>query len=683
MTGTLGLHCSQEEMQQLPVLLKAQLEDHKATMIALLNESNRLASERAGETLERIEGLVLQHRSEMIEHSEAMVLKLQRAELSLDESLARFDQQKSSLTVLGGGKSPASSVAYGAPASWDMDELIEGLAAKLEVRDEERQQAMRQHLEELQNALRSQSLGPVARFGNGAPKYRSVREGDRSPRFDDASGAIGTFSDELGAKDSASAEHGEMAREKVSISPPRNSPRNHHAVEQSRASELTTHSTSERGLARMFSIASARSQRHFSGYQAVLDLVSAALIMLNCAWMGIEVDLSNQAAKEGVDSPQWLTWIEVVFAGLFVAEIVGRAYLQGAYFFRRPNLRMNLFDTAVVCFQVIDVTFTFYNTGFLRSVRVLRLFNAARIIRSVDNVRQLRLLVSALSGSMMSLFWVLVLVFFVLYLCALFVMQTIQAHIRSSASLDPSLMKYYGSVPDCMLSLFMAITGGAPWESLLQPLADISVMFVVVYVLFLIFVVCGLMNIITAIFVESTKVLAQKDNQMHVQDIMTSKNSAVAKIRDVLQDVDATNTGMVTGEQVETELRNPVFKKRLKSVGMEVWEARGLFQLLDTDALGQVSIEEFLHGIVRLKCKDQSIDLTTVMYENKRILTRLLAFMRFAEDHFRDMEGLLGLQASGGSGGKRAAGLETYLRDANKSAPEKFMVAGALGRRSH
>uniref|UniRef100_A0A7S1MSK3 EF-hand domain-containing protein n=1 Tax=Alexandrium catenella TaxID=2925 RepID=A0A7S1MSK3_ALECA len=124
----------------------------------------------------------------------------------------------------------------------------------------------------------------------------------------------------------------------------------------------------------------------------------------------------------------------------------------------------------------------------------------------------------------------------------------------------------------------------------------------------------------------------------------------------------------------------------MKGIRIEAWEARGLFQLLDTDALGQVSIEDFLHGLVRLKCKDQGVDLTTVMYENKRILTRLLAFMRFAEDHFRDMESFLGMTSPGASG-RDAAALETYLLDAanclSKSLSGFGHLSEDLGRLGH
>eukprot|EP00415_Alexandrium_ostenfeldii_P002694 UN2694 len=123
-------------------------------------------------------------------------------------------------------------------------------------------------------------------------------------------------------------------------------------------------------------------------------------------------------------------------------------------------------------------------------------------------------------------------------------------------------------------------------------------------------------------------------------------------------------TGWITSEELEEHLRDADFMRHMRYAGVEVWEARGLFQLLDTDALGQVSIDEFLHGMLRLKRKDQAVDLGTVMYENKRILTRLLAFMRFSEDHFRDIQNFLGMTSGSG---KRVQDLQHYLQEANNT----------------
>merc|ERR1711972_113952 len=54
---------------------------------------------------------------------------------------------------------------------------------------------------------------------------------------------------------------------------------------------------------------------------------------------------------------------------------------------------------------------------------------------------------------------------------------------------------------------------------------------------------------------------------------------------------------------------------------LETSEAEGLFHLLDVDESGEVGIEEFIMGCMRLKGTAKSIDLATLLYENKRVHT--------------------------------------------------------------
>merc|ERR1711924_547793 len=60
-----------------------------------------------------------------------------------------------------------------------------------------------------------------------------------------------------------------------------------------------------------------------------------------------------------------------------------------------------------------------------------------------------------------------------------------------------------------------------------------------------------------------------------------------------------------------------------KSLGMESAEAEGLFQLLDMDCSGSISVDEFIHGLTRLKNGAKNVDFCTLMYENKRLALKL------------------------------------------------------------
>jgi len=613
--------------------------------------------------------MLREHSALLEEQLQASVQKLQRQEQRMEETFDIFLRKRQSMETLSGQRLLGSVGGQDANA-----QFCEDLAAKIQARMEDRFQAMqRSHVDEVGKLLKAMSfgnLGPAGsvkmRYGNGESCYASeehAAEVDRKVPDDGTSQRKHTRDfDALVAMQGLSEKDTGPTRARS-------------------VRERSSNFVSSLFSAESLGLPSSRHLREFGIY---LDVASVVFILINCAWIGIEAEMSIDAVRNRELMPNWVGGIEVFFAVVFSFELGFRFLLQGPQFFKCPNLGLNLFDFMIIIFQITDAVFSFYKVSWLRTFRILRLFNAARIVRSFEYVRELRLLASALSSGVSSLCWVLLTLFFALYICSVFVLHMINRHFEENTStVDSTLLQYYGSIGNCMLSLFMAISGGAPWETLLQPLKEVSPLFVPAFVLFVMCIVYGLLNIVTAIFVESLNVLAQKDTEMRTKDLERSKFSLIGDLRDTLEASDESRSGFLSVEEMEEHLQNPEVTQKIKKVGMEIWEARGLFQLLDTDYLGRVSIEEFLHGLIRMKCKDQKVDLPTVMYENKRILTRLLAFMRFSEDHFREIQTALGMNTDNS---RRRARLDQYLKDLQSSTRDEdttTMSAAVSAARGH
>jgi len=58
----------------------------------------------------------------------------------------------------------------------------------------------------------------------------------------------------------------------------------------------------------------------------------------------------------------------------------------------------------------------------------------------------------------------------------------------------------------------------------------------------------------------------------------------------------------------------------MKSLEIDAEEAKGLFLLLDADGSGTVDSEEFTQGCLRLRGPARAIDVSTMMYSNKRMV---------------------------------------------------------------
>merc|ERR1712224_483211 len=103
---------------------------------------------------------------------------------------------------------------------------------------------------------------------------------------------------------------------------------------------------------------------------------------------------------------------------------------------------------------------------------------------------------------------------------------------------------------------------------------------------------------------------------------------------EVFREADIDGSGTITADELVQHLGNTVVLAHLHTLGLEVHEAVGLFRLLDVDESHEVSIDEFVVGCMRLKGGAKSIDLATLMYENKKMLDRIVRFEEFARDRF-------------------------------------------------
>merc|ERR1712061_263742 len=103
----------------------------------------------------------------------------------------------------------------------------------------------------------------------------------------------------------------------------------------------------------------------------------------------------------------------------------------------------------------------------------------------------------------------------------------------------------------------MGITGGMDWGDLLDAATEISDLYVPVFVFFIVFVVLGIMNILTAGFCESAMQIADFDRDLVIQDEIQSKDSTINQLRKIFLDADADKSGSISKEEFDEALQKP------------------------------------------------------------------------------------------------------------------------------
>mmetsp|Transcript_64771 Transcript_64771/g.150609 ORF Transcript_64771/g.150609 Transcript_64771/m.150609 type:complete len:199 (-) Transcript_64771:254-850(-) len=195
-----------------------------------------------------------------------------------------------------------------------------------------------------------------------------------------------------------------------------------------------------------------------------------------------------------------------------------------------------------------------------------------------------------------------------------------------------------------MLSLFMAVTGGLSWGEVLKPLRKVSEWYVPFFIFYVVFVVLGLLNVLVAVFVQTTRQIAEKEARAAMRCAIYGDDSPMNAIRKNLQE--ASTEGRISSLELEAQLDDPDMQACLGLLGLDTSEARGLFRLVDLDGINSVNIEEFLNGIARLKGQTIGADEATAMYESKRVICRLMASLHFLEDRLCALADFVGMPRS-------------------------------------
>merc|ERR1712241_554403 len=107
----------------------------------------------------------------------------------------------------------------------------------------------------------------------------------------------------------------------------------------------------------------------------------------------------------------------------------------------------------------------------------------------------------------------------------------------------------------------------------------------------------------------------------------------------ILQEADRDGSGTVSWDEFQKYLSDPRIIDFFRAIELDATEARGLYKLLDVDESDEVPIDEFATSCFRLKGNAKSLDLVSLMHENKKVMRVLMKFMSYAEGQFEQLQG--------------------------------------------
>merc|ERR1740122_183144 len=329
--------------------------------------------------------------------------------------------------------------------------------------------------------------------------------------------------------------------------------------------------------------------------------------------------------------------VHTVVLVLFVLEITLRMMSDRWRFVTGRHRVWNIVDVVIVGISLVDliwstvkhgrVEYSWPNFTYIRVLKLLQLLFDHFESRSFTFIRLLfKSVMHSLTIVLCSLFIILLMVYSFSMTLEQGVLQFLKGE---AAGLVPSdnlieLGEVYGSLTINLVSLFMAVTGGYDWADVMAPLGPLPWWYTVVFLCFVSFLIFGVLNVVTAIFVENAYKLAQTDKKEMVREQIRQQSAWVQQIRDIFGEADQDQSGTLSWDEFQSHIEHPVIKAYFASLDLDFTEARGLFALLDTTGCGQINIQAFVKGCHQLRGEAKSIDLATVRYESLRAEEKIM-----------------------------------------------------------
>jgi len=414
--------------------------------------------------------------------------------------------------------------------------------------------------------------------------------------------------------------------------------------------------------------------------------LSVAVIVINTIFIGCELQFSTMHHLETALNQEGNWWgtpgtyddrvfdvTEKVFLAWMIFEVLVNAYAQKKNFLFGRDKYWNFFDLLVLTLSLAMQFLTSTSVSFLRVARLFRLGKILRVFKVFKFLRGIRSMMISITGSVMHLLSAMLIMSIFMYTVALFIMQGISAEAftegmlqgttntsgRNPRSLEmfsstmnddttvQQVYLLYGSIQRSMLTLFMTISGGLEWRIAALPMAQLGWHYGVLWLAYIAFMVLGMLNVLTGIFVDAAFQAMANDRHNIIQSQLEERSSVINMIRGIFEDSDTDGSGHVTFEEFEQLLANQEMVAYLQAMGIDGSEAKGLFKLLDDDGSGVVSIDEFITGFLRLKGGAKAVDMVTLLYENRKISKKLHRIFKEARNaninlsHIRATEGAL------------------------------------------
>eukprot|EP00415_Alexandrium_ostenfeldii_P002751 UN2751 len=240
------------------------------------------------------------------------------------------------------------------------------------------------------------------------------------------------------------------------------------------------------------------------------------------------------------------------------------------------------------------------NLRILRVFRIMRVGKALRIQRLVRFISALRTLVYSIVVTMRSLIWALILLLIIMYIFSIVITQISVDYMQTPGCVPhPRLQRWWGNMGTSMLTLFEAVTGGVSWYEVTDPLHEVSVALVMVFIIYIFVITFAVFNCITGIFCHSAIETAVRDPELAAQAMVEDRRQYISRVKKLFRDVDTDRSGVITVQELESVVKDEKVRAYFAALDLDLSDAWTVFKLI-AGKNNLIDQDAFVRGCLRL-----------------------------------------------------------------------------------
>eukprot|EP00811_Abedinium_folium_P020021 NODE_2898_length_2124_cov_28.132699.p1 GENE.NODE_2898_length_2124_cov_28.132699~~NODE_2898_length_2124_cov_28.132699.p1 ORF type:complete len:646 (-),score=97.85 NODE_2898_length_2124_cov_28.132699:185-1927(-) len=361
------------------------------------------------------------------------------------------------------------------------------------------------------------------------------------------------------------------------------------------------------------------------------EYTSGLFVALNAILIAVDADLTIK----GTARPLWCEQLAVTFVILFVVEVGLRALAMG------PRLRYGkntdrqwlLFDVFVLATIGLDELLTrlahvSISMAVLRLLRAFRFLRMLRILRTVGLFAELRVMITGIQGSFVSLVGCLSLLSLLMVSVGVIIVQMLAEALKSG--LDPEqcmfVNDHFGSMLITVYTLFMAITGGIDWGDIFMPLRSIDSIATLVFIFYVAMGLFCMLNVVTGLYVEKAMTIMRSDRTAVELSETAKRTRNIRMLQDIFRQGTSDLDPMIKCVDFVHHCSDPTVQSCLRMVGCEVDEtsAQEVFNFLDDNQKGALTLSELIVGVTNISGPAQQLTVARMEYRLQSALGQCL-----------------------------------------------------------